>query len=53
MSESVKLVGLFSSIIAVGSTPILLSAGMEWYLSNQWWFYCSSHATEPICQVLF
>ena len=53
MSDSFKLAGLFASIVTVGSTPILLSAGMEWYLANQWAFYCASNMAEPVCQALF
>ena len=53
MSDTTKLVSLFASIVALGSTPILLSAGMEWYLANKWWFYCQSNGAEAICQALF
>lgn len=53
MSESVKLASLFGSIVTLGSTPIVLSAGYQYWLQNQWWFYCQSNAMEPICQVLF
>jgi hypothetical protein len=52
-NDAIKLAGLFAGIVAIGSTPILLSAATEYWLAHQWAFYCASHAAEPICVALF
>jgi hypothetical protein len=52
-NDMIKLGALFGSIVTLGSTPLIMSAGYQWYLMNQWAFYCASHAAEPICVALF
>lgn len=52
-NDAIKLAGLFGFFVALGSTPLLLSAGYEYWLSQQWAFYCASNATEAVCQALF
>jgi hypothetical protein len=52
-NDAIKLGALFTAIVTLGSTPLILSAATEWWLANQWAFYCSSHAAEPICVALF
>ena len=53
MSDTIKLGTLFGFFSVLGSTPLILSAGYEYWLSQQWWFYCQTHGAEAICQALF